>query len=275
MGVVGSSRAGKATELIPDDVRKLAEEQGTPGVPWPGSELIEHAHFSIWLGPPMYPDLSVVRRCRFGTTDTASVVETIRSVLRERGRTWAIWQVGASATPATLADDLIAFGLRPDSDPVCKAVVIGSAPIGDDPGDVVVRHATTREDFEAFFRIQQEAFETHAETIERGAKRLDEIYEAERGTDQLATYLAYVGDEPVATARATFTAAGVVLNGGSTLHRARGKGAYRALVHARWRDAAARGTPWMTTLARPTSYPILKKMGFEDVCDVRMLIDEF
>jgi hypothetical protein len=79
----------------------------------------------------------------------------------------------------------------------------------------------------------------------------------------------------VATARATFTEFGVVLNGGSTLHRARGKGAYRALVHARWNDAVVHGTPWMTTLARPTSYPILKKMGFEDVCDVRMLVDEF
>jgi hypothetical protein len=31
----------------------------------------------------------------------------------------------------------------------------------------------------------------------------------------------------------------------------------------------------MTTLARPSSYPILNKMGFQDVCDVRMLVDEF
>jgi archaeosine-15-forming tRNA-guanine transglycosylase len=261
--------------LIPDEVRHLAEEQGTPGVRWPGSELIEREHFAIWLGPPMYPGLSVVRRCRFGVMEAASAAEEVRAVLRERGRSRAIWQVGASAIPATLADDLIAFGLEPDSDPVCMAIVIGSPPIGESGSDVVVRRATTRDEFEAFFRIQQEAFEIDPEAIERGAESLDEIYEGERTADHVATYLAYVDDEPVATARATFTEFGVVLNGGSTLHRARGKGAYRALVHARWNDAVAHGTPWMTTLARPTSYPILKKMGFEDVCDVRMLVDEF
>jgi hypothetical protein len=259
--------------LIPEVVKHLAEEQGTPGVRWPGSELIEREHFAIWLGPPMYPGLSVVRRCRFETSDGAA--EEVRAVLRDRGRNRAIWQVGASATPRTLADDLLAFGLVPDSDPVCKAIVIGSAPAGDGGTDVTVRKATTRDDFEAFFRIQQEAFEIDPEAIERGAKSLDEIYEGERTVDFLSTYLAFVDDEPVATARATFTEFGVVLNGGSTLHRARGKGAYRALVHARWNDAVAHGTPWMTTLARPSSYPILRKMGFEDVCDVRMLVDEF
>jgi hypothetical protein len=259
--------------LIPDEVRQLAEEQGTPGVRWPGSELIEREHFAIWLGPPMYPGLSVVRRCRFESSDGAA--EEVRALLRERARNRAIWQVGDSATPSTLADDLLASGLQPDSDPVCKAIVIGSSPIGESGADVTVRKAETREDFEAFFHIQQEAFEIDPESIERGANSLDEIYDGERTADFLATYLAYVDDEPVATARATFTEFGVVLNGGSTLHRARGKGAYRALVHARWNDAVVHGTPWMTTLARPTSYPILKKMGFEDVCDVRMLVDEF
>jgi hypothetical protein len=259
--------------LIPEEVRHLAEEQGTPGVRWPGSELIEREHFAIWLGPPMYPGLSVVRRCRFETSDGAA--DEVRDVLRALGRNRAIWQVGTSATPSTLADDLLADGLVPDSDPVCHAIVIGSAPAGDAESGVVVRKATTREDFEAFFRIQQEAFEIDPDTIERGAEMLDEIYKGERTVDFLATYLAYVDDEPVATARATFTEYGVVLNGGSTLHRARSKGAYRALVHARWKDAVEHGTPWMTTLARPSSYPILKKMGFEDVCDVRMLVDEF
>ena len=275
MGVVGTSGAREAAALIPEEVRHLAEEQGTPGVRWPGSELIERDDFAIWLGPPMYPGLSVVRRCRFDPSGANRGIEEVRAVLLARGRNRAIWQVGASATPTTLADDLIALGLQPDSDPVCKALVIGSAPATDSETDVVVRKATTRKDFEAFFRIQQEAFEVDPDALERGAQALDEIYEGERTADFLATYLAYVDDEPVATARATFTEFGVVLNGGSTLHRARGKGAYRALVHARWKDAVAHGTPWMTTLARPSSYPILKKMGFEDVCDVRMLVDEF
>jgi len=261
--------------LIPDEVRSLAEEQGTPGVRWPGSELIERDTFAIWLGPPMYPGLSVVRRCRFDPSGARTGLEEVRHVLRARGRTRANWQIGASATPVTLADDLLAMGLKEDSDPVCHAIAIGTPPHGADAPGIEVRRATTREDYESFFRIQQEAFEIDPETIERGAKSLDELYESERGVEHIATYLACVDGEPVATARATFTEVGVVLNGGSTLHRARGKGAYRALVQARWEDAVERGVPWMTTLARPSSYPILKKMGFQDVCDVRMLVDEF
>jgi hypothetical protein len=261
--------------MIPDEVRSLAEEQGTPGVRWPGSELIERDDFAIWLGPPMYPGLAVVRRCRFAPSSAHKGLEAVRYVLRQRGLSRAIWQVGASATPTTLADDLLAIGLKNDSDPVCKAIAIGSSPKGGAAPDVVVRYARTRKDFELFFRIQGRAFENDPDAIEAGAKALHQIYEHERTADHVATYLAYVDGKPVATARATFTDVGVVLNGGSTLHEARGKGAYRALVHARWRDAVAHGTPWMTTLARPTSYPILRKMGFEDVCDVRMLVDEF
>ena len=274
MGVVGPPGAREAA-LIPDEVRSLAEEQGTPGVRWPGSELIVRDEFAIWLGPPMYPGLAVVRRCRFGRSGARQGLEEVRHVLRERGRTRANWQVGASATPVTLADDLLALGLKTDSDPVCHAIAIGSAPMGGEAPGVEIRYAKTRIDFELFFRIQGQAFESDPEAIESGAKALDQIYDEERTARDIATYLAYVDGEPVATARATFTDVGVVLNGGSTLHAARGKGAYRALVHARWNDAVAKGTPWMTTLARPTSYPILKKMGFEDVCDVRMLVDEF
>ena len=260
--------------MIPDEVRSLAEEQGTPGVAWPGSELIERETYAIWLGPPMYPGLSVVRRCRFAAGEVATALQEIRTTLRGRDRNRAFWQVGASATPATLADDLIALGLRRDDDPVLKALVIGREPRGAVEGVDVIR-ARTREEFEQFFRIQQQAFETDPRDIEQGAAHLDAIYNAERDADHIATYLACIDGEPVATARATFTDVGVVLNGGSTLHRARGRGAYKALVQARWRDAVARGTPYMTTLARPTSYPILKTMGFEDACEVQSLVDEF
>jgi hypothetical protein len=260
--------------LIPDEVRSLAEEQGTPGVAWPGSELIERERYAIWLGPPMYPGLSVVRRCRFGNADVAATLDEIRTTLRDTGRSRAFWQVGASATPSSLADELLALGLHEQSDPLLKALVIAREPAGA-ADDVEVRRGSSRDDFELFYQIQARAFENDPADIEAGAAHLDEIYEAERDADFITTYLAYVDGMPVATARATFTEHGVVLNGGSTLHEARGRGAYRALVRARWDDAVARGIPYMTTLARPSSYPILKKMGFEDVCDVHSLADEF
>jgi hypothetical protein len=64
------------------------------------------------------------------------------------------------------------------------------------------------------------------------------------------------------------------LIGGSTAKWARGRGLYRALVRARWDYAVARGTPALVTHAVPeTSYPLLRRLGFQDVCTIRRLED--
>jgi GNAT superfamily N-acetyltransferase len=77
-----------------------------------------------------------------------------------------------------------------------------------------------------------------------------------------------------ATALAIPSERGVFLVAGSTAPSARGRGLYRALVHARWEYAVALGTPALVTQADPsTSYPILKRLGFEDVCEVARLED--
>jgi hypothetical protein len=45
-------------------------------------------------------------------------------------------------------------------------------------------------------------------------------------------------------------------------------------VRARWDDAVARGTPALVTQANPeTSYPILRRLGFEEVCEITRLED--
>ncbi len=67
----------------------------------------------------------------------------------------------------------------------------------------------------------------------------------------------------------------MTLFGGATLPAARGLGVYRALVHARLEDAAARGTPVAVTQAGRESRPILERLGFREVCRIRILIDDF
>ena len=59
------------------------------------------------------------------------------------------------------------------------------------------------------------------------------------------------------------------------LPEARGRGAYRALVAARWRDAVARRTPLLVTQAGRMSRPILARLGFREVCEIRILVDRF
>src|SRR2546422_230114 len=88
-------------------------------------------------------------------------------------------------------------------------------------------------------------------------------------------YLAYVDGEPAARASASFGERGVTLFGGATLPEARGRGAYRALVAARWHDAVDRGTPVLVTQAGPLSRPILAQLGFREVCEIRILLDQF
>ena len=61
---------------------------------------------------------------------------------------------------------------------------------------------------------------------------------------------------------------------GAVAEWARGRGVYRSLVRARWDDAVERGTPALVSEALPdTSYPILKRVGFVDVCTIRRLED--
>jgi hypothetical protein len=71
----------------------------------------------------------------------------------------------------------------------------------------------------------------------------------------------------------TFTERGAVLHAGATRAEARGRGAYRALVAARWGDAAACGTPALVTWAGPMSRPILERLGFREIGTLRILRD--
>ena len=259
------------TPAIPSAVAALCENAQSHGPRWYGSELIPRDGFDVWLGPPIYPGLSVVLNVR--TPDTRAALDDARAYLRERGRTRANWMVGSSS-PANVPDDLRTFGLADDVDPVLRGLVADREPDGVDR-TIDVRRASTRSDLHDFFRIQQEAFGAERNAAEGGDAFVDAMFEAERDRDDIVTYLAYLDGEPVATARGTFAEHGVVMNGGSTLPRARGRGIYRALVAARWDDAVARGTPYLTTVARPMSAPILERMGFVEVCTVSVLNDAF
>ncbi|HTT26737.1 MAG TPA: GNAT family N-acetyltransferase [Thermoplasmata archaeon] len=56
--------------------------------------------------------------------------------------------------------------------------------------------------------------------------------------------------------------------GGGTLPAFRGRGIYRALVHARAEIARTRGYRFLTVDARATSRPILERIGFEPIANI-------
>jgi hypothetical protein len=193
------------------------------------------------------------------------VRDDIHARLRAKGRTGCTWEIGTHATPGDLVDRLLALGLVDDEPtPLAVGMVLTAAPAQAATG-VDVRRAESYEEHLAASRIAAIAFGGPVPT-----EVSPPVHEPNN-----SVYLAYVDGEPVARGSASFSEHGVTLFGGSTLPEARGRGAYRALVAARWDDAVARGTPVLVTQASPMSRPILAQLGFREVCEIRILLDAF
>ena len=185
----------------------------------------------------------------------------------------AVWWIGPSARPRRLYEQLQALGLREPRDRVSlvHALVLTDAPTSP-PAGVEVRRITTYEDFVAAREMQWDAFDTPEDRRAKNRARLREDFEESQRLGIPVDFLATLDGRAAGTALAVPSDRGVFLFGGSTAAWARGRGLYRALVHARWEYAVARGTPALVTDAVPdTSYPILRRLGFEEVCTIRRL----
>ena len=253
-------------------MRELAENANAYTVLGPDEERVEDPRFVIWFGPGDHPAFTVVQRLRLSTGQLDEEVAEIRAAIAARGRRACTWEVAGSATPADLTDRLISIGLVPDRDPLAIGMVLTEPPQGTEPPGIVVRRAETLAEVEAAIRIAGIAFDLPADALEPELERAPTIL-ADEGK-RSATYLAFSEGRPVARATASFTPAAVLLFGGATLPEARGGGAYRALVKARWDDAVARSTPFLVTHAGALSRPILGRLGFREVAVIRILLDE-
>jgi GNAT superfamily N-acetyltransferase len=251
--------------VIDPNVLELAENANTYTPLGPQDERLVNDRYVLWMGRGDAPGWNVAQRFRLDAGEVESVRGEIHDALRARGRTACTWEVGSSATPPDLVDRLLALGLVPDApDDLAIGMVLDRPPAQATVG-VEVRRAETPEDHLEAARIAAVAF------------GMPEPAGREEGEPdpRNVVYLAYVDDRPVARATGSFSEHGVTLFGGATLPEARGLGAYRALVAARWEDAVERGTPVLVTQAGKMSRPILERLGFRSVCEIRILLDEF
>ncbi len=154
-------------------------------------------------------------------------------------------------------------------DPVCAAMILVGEP--PDIDGIDVRRIQTLQEHRAGLEIVlASAVWTNSAAADERA-RAEETYErrTRRGGYQ---WLVWHAGEPVAFALADRTPAGLFLSGGATLPEARGRGCYRALVRARWDEAARLGLPGLAVQARyATSAPILRDLGFDEVATVHTL----
>ncbi|HEY2353978.1 MAG TPA: hypothetical protein VGH79_03655 [Gaiellaceae bacterium] len=247
-------------------LREIAEYPNTFGPLTQGDERIDTGRYTLCMGPGT--SWNTVQRQRFPVDEVDEVLEEVRSTLRERGRTKTQWEVGSSA-PEGLVDALLERGLVPDKDPYAVALVLTAEPPAGPP-EFTARRIETLEELEAAYRVQSEAFGATPEELEEGLAVLPS-----RFGDVYLRHAVWLDGEIVCTGTAAPTEHGLLLYGGATADRARGRGAYRALNRARWDDAVSLGTPVLITQGGAMSRPILERLGFERVGEVHMLLDVF
>jgi hypothetical protein len=248
-------------------LRDVAEYPNSFGPLAPGDERLETGRYTLCLGAGS--TWNTVQRQRFPLEEVDEVLAEVRAALRARGRTRTQWEVGSSA-PAGLVDALLERGLVRDKDPYAVALVLTREPPPSAP-IFAARRIETLEELEASARVQWEAFDATPEEIEEARRLLPERFDGSPNV----RHSVWLDGEIVCTGTASPTEHGLLLYGGATLARARGRGAYRALIRARWDDAVALGTPALITQGGSMSRPILERLGFERIGEVHVLLDTF
>ena len=248
-------------------LREVAEYPNSFSPLGPGDERIETGRYTLCIGAGA--SWNTVQQQRFAVADVDAVLEEVRATLRERGRTKTQWEVGSSA-PAGLVDALLERGLVHDKDPFAVALVLTHEPPSG-PSNAVAGRVETFEDFVAACAVQWEAFEASPEEIEEARA----VLESRWRDSPVFRHAVWLDGEIVCTGTAAPTPHGLLLFGGATLPWARGRGAYRALIRARWDDAVSSGSPALITQGGSMSRPILERLGFEPVGHVHMLVDDF
>ena len=244
---------------------ELAEEPGLWIPQDPTSDTIVADGFCVVT----WGKTATVERIRLEAGGVAAALETTRALPDLERITW--W-VGEHSTPGDLAEQLLAAGLEPDEGaPELTTLTIAERPAGEPTVEVL--RVTTLEDYLRSIELDWEVWGVAPDVREVRRAKAPEHWRMIVADGRVGHYLALVDGEPAGFGRAVFTPWAAILMGGATLPAARGRGVYKALVHARWDEAVERGTPRITVSAGAMSAPILARLGFEPIGQVRLLVD--
>jgi hypothetical protein len=223
---------------------------------------------------------AVVSVRRIPAAQVEERVATVRSLLADAGFGRAAWLVSEAAEPNGLAERLLELGLaRWEQEtegfaPRFRNMVLAADPAAA-PAGVSARQVETFAEFVAARNVAIDAFEVSEQDRELTERTHLETWEWHERLPDFKTFAAFADGEIVGIANALFGANAAFMVGGSVREDARGRGAYRALVRARWDAAVERGTPALTVTAGSMSGPILDRLGFVTVCEGDGLEDRF
>lgn len=205
---------------------------------------------------------AAIEAIRLREDELADAIADVDAFLHETDTTIASWWFTERSTPNENAC-LLAGLVKDESDYRHAAMLLTREP---PRSDVEARALANRDEYVEARRLLQSAF-ANPHFREKTDAELAAEYEQEDDT----LFAAWVDGRMASVGRATFASVGVFLSGGATLEWARGRGAYRAVVRARWDAAVERGTPVLAVGAGPMSRPILERLGFRQVLEFRRL----
>jgi GNAT superfamily N-acetyltransferase len=234
---------------------------------------IRTAAFTLILSPSR--TLATVSGVRTSAHELDRTVAEVHALAREAGQARTAWSIGPSARPTGLAEMLFERGFVPATrsplEPESTAMALVQAP-PPPPEGVEARRVR---DFDEYLQTWRIAFETFNASEEDAAGWLavaPELWEQQDWIDRF-TYVALVDGRPVGFAFALGGPCGLLLGGSGVLEASRGRGAYRALLAARWTEAVRLGKPALVVQAGAMSRPILERSGFESLCRIDLLED--
>jgi GNAT superfamily N-acetyltransferase len=245
---------------------ELAEHAEAHFRPVPRFEKLDGDGF-VYIAGPRTANLHPYR-----IDDVAAAVKWSRAESRRRGHKEVEWWVGWRAEPRDLGEQLLALGIaRADDPPTLTGMTAMSEPPA--ASAVEVRRVETAQDYAAAVEVDWEVWQLDEQ--ERARRREDEIvrFGETEAAGTVHHFSAFLEGRRVGFARAIDMTAGVALWGGAVLPEARRQGVYRALVHARWEHAFARGTPLLAVQAGPMSAPVLDGLGFRRHGEIGLYCD--
>lgn len=207
-----------------------------------------------------------------------SCVAEVRAMIAAEGFSRAAWVVSEAAEPPGVVARLAECGLVPwereaeGFGPRFRSMVLVSPP-APAPEGVVGRQVETVDEFVAGVAVANDAFDISERDRKVFAERQAEYWDWQQRYPNFKSFVAVVGEEIVGSASLIFGANAAFMVGGSVRADSRGRGAYRALVRARWDRAVERGTPALTVSAGAMSGPVLDRLGFTTVCWGDVLCD--
>ena len=206
------------------------------------------------------------------------VIAEARRMFGELGLERVAWWDPSIAEPADLKSTLEAQGLVPGDvppfEPRSARMVLVTEPEGA-PTRVEAREVQDFDEYLEAARVSMGAFEL-SDADRRGFEdNAERSWQIECDARHLIrTFAAFLDGEIVGSASVLIGKRALHLSGGAVHPDARGQGAYRALVRARWDTAVELGKAALGVDAGKMSRPILERLGFRTIgwCDV--LLDE-